>query len=209
MSNPARSDSVESAEGFRRGNEVAIKLLDLSINAKTNLMRCVVENGEEETEDKVVFCSVYDYLHHPSWRVIIPDQIKDDEMAAIERIRGNPSVVSQVIEACQGSILKEIDLIHQLNCELFFERVDEAKLSVEPAYLFYDTADAFHRAIVQKSFENAAEVPVKLKSEMEKHIQTRTLWAKRKNPKATCVVKVVLHYDVLPKEFVTFHSRAA
>ena len=209
MSNPARSDSVESGDGFRKANEVAVKMLDLSINAKTNLMRCVVEAGEEDSEEKTVFCSVYDYLHHAHWRVFIPEEIRDSEMKAIEHVRGNPTIISQIIESCKGSVVKEVDLIHQLNCELFFQKLDKAKFSFAPVYLYYNAANDFHQAIVKEDFSIAKELPETLKQDMDKHIETRTMWAKRKNPAAKCVVLAVLQYDAMPKEIVTFHSRVA
>lgn len=185
-------------------------MLDLSINAKSNLMRCVVEEKEALVEDKTVFCSVFDYLHHADWRVMVPDDIKDHELRLVEKIRGNPGVVSGIIESCHGSILKEVDLIHQLNCELFFAKVDEAKIEIIPAYYEYTSSDALHKAIVNGDVSNPKEVPEKVKPDMAKHIETRTLWAKRKNPKAaSCKVKAVLHFDGEPKEFITFHSEAS
>src|SRR4051812_19976550 len=105
MSNPARSDSLDSAENTKQVGEVVVKLLDLSINHKTNLMRCLVEKGEEATEERTLFCSVYDYLHHPEWRVAVSDEVTHREQSIVERARGHPTIISAIIEPRKGAIL--------------------------------------------------------------------------------------------------------
>lgn len=210
MSLPGKSAaSTASGEALRATREVVIKMLDLSINAKNNLMRCVVDDHQDISEDKTVFCTVYDYLYHADWHVMVPDEIKDDELRLVEQVRGSESIVSSIVESCKGAILKEVDLIHQLNCELFFAKVDNAKLSIIPAFYDFHSADEFHHAIVNGDVSHPMELPEQYKPEMEKHVESRTNWAKRKNPKAICKVIAVLRYDGLVKEFVTFHSIAA
>jgi hypothetical protein len=204
-----RSGSLSSGESLRQAVTVVIKLLDLSLNAKNNITRCIREkSAEEETEEATVFVSVYDYLHHPTWAVSLPDEMHDDEIKICEGIRGNPALLSQVLEQCQGSIFKEFDAVHGLNCELFFARVDKAKLSRSPSYFYFSKADDFQRAIANGDLTMAKDVPEILDSEMKKHQTVRMLWAKRRNPKAKCTVLAVLHLDAMPKEIITFHSRA-
>jgi hypothetical protein len=209
MSIPGRSLSTESGDNLRQTKAVVIKMLDLSINTKSNLMRSLAGPKDEPDETRTVFCSVYDYLHHPDWRVMVSVEVRDDELRLIESVRGNSSAVESIIDSCQGSILKEVDLIHQLNSELFFAKVDKGTFPLSPVYFYFNNIDALHSAIVSGELGEAKEVPADLKPEMDSHTTTRTLWARRKNPDAMCTVKAVLHFDGMPKEFVTFHSQAA
>jgi len=209
MSRSSRPESLDSTEYHRVSSEIVVKMLDLSIHYKSNLLRCVSERDEPVTEENTVFVSVFDYLHHHDWRVSIPEEISDENVKMVDRIRSVPASVDRIVDACQGSLLKEIDLVHQLNCELFFSRLDNFLLRHSPAYFYFENADNFHKAIARSDFSMAQEVPEKLKSDMEEHVKIRTLWAKRKNPKAHCQVIAVLHYDAMPKEIITFHSRTS
>ena len=154
----SRSQS-DASETIKYVCDVVVKLLDLSINQKVNLLRSLCEPDGKESEENTIFVSVYDYLHHSSWRVSVSDRITDIELRAVEFIRGNPEKVSHVIELCKLSILKEIDVIHHLNCELFFAKYDAAttKHLHEPSYFYFDKADDFQRAIVDANFTTEAE----------------------------------------------------
>ena len=209
MSDPAVSSS--SADGdfnLRQVCSVVLKLLDLSLNAKENLVRCLVDPSHENAEEMTVFVSVYHNLYHAEWQVSVSEEVSNEQLKTVEKVRGNINRVRQIVESCQGSIMKEFDLINHLNCELFFAKIDKTKLDIVPAYFYFNKMDDFYTAILESDFSSVTEVPEVILPEMEKHIKVRTVWAKRHHPKsAHCKVIAIVHYDGFPKDIVTFHSK--